>query len=138
MPRGKGGARQGTPGQAYGNRTDLNMPISTVPNQEYGKATQQQAAQSAVPMASSPVATAPAPAAPAPARAQVPAPGSLPHLDPTQRPEEPVTAGIPFGPGPGPEAIVQPRNMVSNELGAMTHNSPILAELSATARLMGL
>ena len=25
--------------------------------------------------------------------------------DPTQRPNEPITAGLPSGPGPGPEAI---------------------------------
>ncbi len=37
---------------------------------------------------------------------QAPAPGSLGNfLGPTQRPGEPVTAGIPLGPGPGPEAL---------------------------------
>ena len=108
MPRtGKSGSRQGTPGTSYSNRTDLNMPISTVPNQGYGEAAQQRAAQGAIPMAGSPVATAP-PAAAAPqagpmAQPQqdvtpMARPGSLPHLEPTQRPNEPVTAGLPFGP----------------------------------------
>ena len=32
-------------------------------------------------------------------------PGTLPFLHPTARPNEPVTAGLPLGPGPGPEAI---------------------------------
>lgn len=54
MPRGKG-----TPGKAYANRTDLNVPVTTVPNQEYGKASAQAAAQKIVPIAQSPVATAP-------------------------------------------------------------------------------
>ena len=103
MPRkGRGGSRQGTPGTAYGNRNDLNNPISTVPNQEYGKATEQRSAQQTVRMASSPVAQAPALTRQAPPVAQ---PGSLPTYEPTQRPEEPVTAGLPFGPGPGPEAM---------------------------------
>lgn len=102
MPRGKGGSRQGTAGTAYGNRTDLNLPKTTVPNQEYGKATEQREAQSAVPMGSSPVSSAPLQQAPA---APVPAPGTLPHLEPTNRPNEPVTTGLPFGPGAGPEAI---------------------------------
>ena len=79
------------------------MPISTVPNQEYGKATQQREAQSAVPMGASPVSAPEAqPMAQAPA---LPRPGELPYIAPTQRPEEPVTAGIAYGPGPGPEAI---------------------------------
>jgi hypothetical protein len=37
---------------------------------------------------------------------EVPMPGSLGPLDaPTARPNEPVTAGAPVGPGPGPEAV---------------------------------
>lgn len=37
-------------------------------------------------------------------------PGQVVPLDaPTQRPGEPLTAGLPHGPGPGPEALgVQP------------------------------
>jgi hypothetical protein len=31
-------------------------------------------------------------------------PGELPWLHPTQRPGEPITSGLPRGPGPGPEA----------------------------------
>lgn len=101
MPRkGRGGERQGTPGTAYGNRSDLNMPISTVPGQDYGKASAQQAAQSAVPMGQSPVSNLQqAPAMPTPQAAPLPQPGSMPWLHPTNRPNEPVTAGLPFGPG---------------------------------------
>lgn len=76
---GPGGARTGAPGTSYGNRSDLNagtQPIRAVPNQPYGVAGQQQAAQQAVP---------------------------LPDFGaPTARPNEPITHGMPTGPGPGP------------------------------------
>lgn len=137
MPRSRGGERQGTPGTAYGNRTDLNMPASTVPNQEYGKATQQREAQSAVPMGSSPVSVAP----PAPAqRAPLPAPGTLPHLEPTQRPNEPVTTGIAYGPGAGPEALGPPPAAISASImnAARFGGSDTLSNLASLASTMGL
>lgn len=95
MPRkGRGGSRTGASGKAYGNRTDLNggkVPMAAAPNQTYGKAGEQLAAQRAVP-----VAAPPAPAAPA-----GPLPGSFgPLTRPTERPSEPLTAGAPFGAGP--------------------------------------
>jgi hypothetical protein len=84
----RGGRRQGAPGQTYGNRTDLNT--SRAPD---------------------PVPTAPAPVQPA---SQAADPGTAPdwvHPDqvtpmfaPTDRPNEPVTAGLPYGPGAGPAA----------------------------------
>ena len=67
--------------------------------QTYGKATQQIEAQRAVPMGRSPVETTAAQAA---RRPQPAAPGSL--IAPTARPNEPITAGAPFGEGPGPMA----------------------------------
>lgn len=96
MPRkGRGGARQGHPGKAYTNRTDLNekLPVETVPGQTYGDQAQQRRAQQAVPMGP------PASAA---------RPPSL--TEPSQRPEEPLTAGMPFGPGPGPQAVQRQPN----------------------------
>lgn len=35
-------------------------------------------------------------------------------LDPTQRPNEPVSAGLPSGPGPGPEALDPRMNETRN------------------------
>lgn len=137
MPRkSRGGSREGTPGTAYGNRTDLNMPISTVPGQAYGKQTQQREAQSAVPMGQSPVATPPMAQAPKP----VTAPGSLPYLDATNRPAEPVTAGLPFGPGPGPEAMMAPRPNVSRQLAsyADASGSELTMNIADAARMLGL
>lgn len=143
MPRGRGGARQGDVGTAYGNRTDLNMPISTVPGQEYGKATQQRAAQSAVPMAPSPIAPVQAEQrqqAVAPIQYQpMPRPGSLPYLEPTMRPEEPVTAGIDYGPGPGSEVMNRGPAIATNLMSqAQSSGSPALMDLATFAFRMGL
>lgn len=108
MPRG--GRRTGTPGKNYTNRTDLAMNRSTLPvmaatGQQYGKATAQREAQRALPMAAAPLpATGGAPAV----SRQVPQqmPGQVTPLDaPSQRPGEPVTAGVPVGAGPGPEVL---------------------------------
>src|SRR5689334_9062967 len=108
----RGGKRRGTPGQAYGNRTDLNAPkpnMQVYTGQPYGVATQQQQAQAAVPVSAPP----PVPAAPpqsgqAPQGAVPPGlpPGALPTPPgtlgdlhrPTDRPGEPVTHGLTTGP----------------------------------------
>jgi len=69
--------------------------------QTYGKRKQQEDAMRAVPMAPSPTGTA------QPVRRPTPnAAGSL--TAPTARPNEPITAGAPFGAGPGPEAMGLP------------------------------
>jgi hypothetical protein len=61
---------------------------------------------------------------PLPATGRPPPPGSIPSLTaPTERPGEPVTAGLPVGPGPGPEA-----------LGAPAPQSDALFDLRALAR----
>ena len=88
MPRkSPGGMRQGAPGKAYSNRKDLNatakQPIRSAPNQQYGARTAQEEAQKVIPLP------------------ETPQPGSFGQLTrPTERPNEPVTAGIPIGPGP--------------------------------------
>lgn len=85
----RGGRRSGKPGVAYPNRTDLNaQPVRTASGQEYGERTRQEQAQQAVPL----------PAA-------APVPPAQPLLRPTERPNEPVTSGLPLGPGPGPEVL---------------------------------
>ena len=77
---------------AYPQRTDLNMTPTAAPGQTYGEAGAQIAAQRAVPMG--------APAAPTTPSAPTSTPGQYGPLDrPTDRPNEPVTAGAPFGPG---------------------------------------
>jgi hypothetical protein len=158
MPRtGKGGPREGKIGELYGNRTDLNttLPITTVPGQGYGEAAQQRAAQQAIPMASQPVpgATARAPA-PAPVSDSVPAtmsdqmpatpqayPGELPFLHPTMHPDEPITAGIDSGPGPGSEVITGAPAPVANDLIMAARRpgaSALLMDLANAAATLGL
>lgn len=80
----RGGKRQGTPGTAYANRTDLaqNMAPDTTGS----------AARGGMPLD------------------QVGPPTRTPDdspmlLNPTSRPGEPITAGLATGPGPGPEAL---------------------------------
>lgn len=111
MPRG--GRRNPTPGGSYPNRSDLAagpkvLAPTAAPGQPYGKAGQQLAAQRVIPMGSAPgggVAPSASPSAPPPAPR--PQPGSFGPLDrPTERPDEPVTAGAPFGPGPGPQGTM--------------------------------
>jgi hypothetical protein len=73
---------------------ETKLPITTATNQQYGMALAQQKAQQAVPMGQSPVSAA------QPIRPMV-SPGSLtPLTAPTSRPNEPITAGANFGPGP--------------------------------------
>lgn len=112
MPRG--GRRTGAPGKAYSNRSDLNtvVPIKAAPGQQYGAAKAQIDAQKAVPIARPSTDAVPqggsaSPGASSPASGPAgPLPGQLVPLDaPTQRPGEPVTAGLPVGPGPGREVL---------------------------------
>lgn len=114
MPRGprkdpRGGKRQGAQGRSYAERTDLNQAPRAVPSQTYGDGARQIEAQRAAPLPS-----APSPGAAASSQGGTSPPGmagpelmgllaALPGLgDPSTRPSEPLTAGLPFGPGPGP------------------------------------
>ena len=100
------------------NRTDqvTSLPVAAIPGQQYGEQAQQVADQRAIPTGPQPVAGggAPAPAAPAAGgppdlsalAAQFSGPGnSLSLTRPTERPNEPVTHGLPIGPGGGPEVL---------------------------------
>lgn len=71
---------------------------------EYGEGQEMMDLQTSAPMSQ-------APSAPRPSRArgagQAMEEGSRPTplFAPTERPDEPITAGAPFGPGPGPDAL---------------------------------
>jgi hypothetical protein len=119
----------------YSNRSDLRNPAAkmaktAVPGQAYGEAGAQLASQSVVPMAGA--APSAAPAAPAPSPIM---PGSLGSLTrPTERPDEPLTAGASFGPGPTPGTqFVVPKESdpVLNELRGLyrAYPSPELADM---------
>jgi hypothetical protein len=86
MPRG--GKREGTPGVGYSNRTDLTN--------NYDQA------------AASPAAGGLEAAAGPPQLSQYPE--DTPNLTaPTAFPDEPVTAGLSVGPGPGPNRDTRPQ-----------------------------
>lgn len=103
MPRG--GRRQGMPGKAYTNRTDM----MTNYDMEAGSP-----AAGGVEVPSAP-----------PARPGL-TPDDIPSLTtPTQRPGEPITAGLPMGAGPGREALTgfdpraQETEMLAQKWGPM-------------------
>ena len=111
MPRG--GRRQGQPGRAYTNRGDLNRNRAALsqqaPSEQYGQRVAQQRATQAVPMAPP----------------SGPSPDDVPSLaDPTSRPDEPLTAGIASGPGPGPEILPNFAGDPADELRALYQRYP--------------
>lgn len=83
---------------------DQSPAMMAARGQTYGKRKQQMEAQRAVPMGRAPAEVQAQQAArqgPQPAAA-----GSF--LAPSSRPNEPITAGAPFGPGPGPMELGMP------------------------------
>src|SRR5690349_10091301 len=95
---------------ALPGHTALELP-HVAPGQPYGQAAQQQRALSAVPE---------------PTTGPIGAPQPVPFDVPTQRPGEPVTAGAPVGPGPGPE-VLPPAMAPSND--------PVRQQLAALYRV---
>ena len=94
-----GGARTGQPQTAYERRSDLNagtQPVRSATSVVQGDRQRRESAQQVIPL---PVTQGP------------PRPGSLASLTgPSERPGEPVTAGLPVGPGPGPGVQYAPVN----------------------------
>lgn len=127
------------------NRTDLpaqraggTQPLTSVPTgQPYGahKAEEdfvRQAPLQAVPAFDDQVA----------ALRAAPAPNVVPLTAPTQRPNEPLTAGMATGPGPGPEVLgIQPRRTryadVYASLAATSPEQSAWSELADAARRLG-
>lgn len=81
----------------FSKRTDL-------PSAYYGEGVETAAIKSGAPLATTPSATASsAPSVPAPAPV-------TPLFAPSQRPDEPITAGVAVGAGPGPEALAMAKS----------------------------
>lgn len=125
----RGGRRNGQAGKAYPNRTDLNkkLPVQAPPSSQYGERTQLEQAQQAVPMGGNPN-----PVPQGSVGSGGPGPGPLVQAGglgafarPSANPAEPVTAGVPSGPGPGPEILNRP--------GAIT-TDPLSLQLRALAQ----
>lgn len=81
-------------------RTDGKQPIRVPTGGAYGSGVALQGIEQGAAMAQTP-GVSPAPRQRAPSAARTP----VPFGAPTQRPDEPVTAGAALGPGPGPEAL---------------------------------
>ncbi len=108
------------------------LPITTASNQQYGMRLAQQRAQEAVPMGQSPT-TVPSPVQQRPRTA----PGTLtPLTAPTERPNEPITAGADFGPGPNSLAIGMIPQIGSNDDLVMRVRA--IASQFPSAALLGL
>lgn len=108
--------RQGQVGKAYSNRTDLNparaMLNETPRGGQYGSRKASEDARRMVPMGTTEVPNVPAEAAPQPA---MPRPVSL--TEPTQFPNEPITAGMdnPLM-GLGPDVMAEDMNRLRSYL----------------------
>ena len=91
-----------------------------VPGQQYGQQAEQVRAQQALP-----VAVPGGPPSPPPGTAPTPI---IPLDAPTMRPNEPLTAGVNIGAGPGAPMPAQP-STVRDLLASLSADSPETAEL---------
>lgn len=133
MANGHGGYRRPTqpaavsgPGK-LSRRTDGGpQAIRDLPDAKYGENTAFRAAQQAAPMNSSPGGNV-APAAPAgPDLSQV-----VPMGAPSERPDEPITAGLPFGPGGGASVPTGPGGMTQAQADRLRSYLPVLVILAS-------
>ena len=113
---------------------ETKLPVTTATNQQYGMALAQQKSQQAVPMGQSPV------SAPQQTKPTV-RPGSLtPLTAPTARPNEPITAGADFGPGPNSAVVgmipqIGSKNDLAMRVRAIASQFPSAALLGLVAEL---
>lgn len=143
------------PRKARPQRTDLNMTKVTVPGQDYGKQAAQRQAMTAVPMANqaqqiasmekaAPTQQAPAmpgmPQAPMP-QAPMGAPSAPLLFDHPEDNGQHLTAGLPTGPGPGPEAAGMSADQsvaaMLSKLAQGPYATPAIKSLADFAMLMG-
>lgn len=113
MANGQGGKRTprnpapvSGPGQ-LSQRTDggPQQTQATMTGMPYGENAEFNTMQAAAPMSAAGQTTA---RAPRPRQARGGQAAMVPLFSPTQRPDEPVTAGAPFGPGEGPSGSMMP------------------------------
>lgn len=105
----------------------MNQAITVSPGEPYGMRKQLEAAQATIPLpaAGAPPATGPQPPAP---QGGAPVPqlaGAQDFARPTERPAEPVTNGLPVGPGQGPEALTSAApDVIGSQLRALYQTAP--------------
>ena len=109
-------------------RTDGGpQAVRDLPNAKYGENTAFRAAEQAMPMASS-TGGAVAPAMP-PTGPDLS--GITPFGAPTQRPGEPITAGMPYGPGPGSSMPSGPGGLTQEQADRLRSYLPVLVLLAS-------
>jgi len=110
MANGQGGSR--TPANpapvsgpgALSQRTDGGQPARWISGDQYGEGKENMDLQTSAPMSKA-ARTPQAPRVAPTARQMAPTSNTVtPLFAPTQRPDEPLTAGMPFGAGSGPDA----------------------------------
>lgn len=107
----------------YAKRTDM-QGAKRLPNAAYGEQKQFQAEQASAPMAKS----APNPMA-----------GITPLTAPTRRPNEPVTAGVDAGPGPGSEilGLKSPVDVQLQDLSKIAKYMPLMVQFADSPNSTG-
>jgi hypothetical protein len=134
MPRAKKSPKLDAPQDSHGERAELSRLQEQAPTGPAGSAAPPPA--SATPSA----AGSSSPRDPAQvlrmAQSQMPARG-LGLGDPSTRPTEPVTAGAPIGPGPGPQGTPGKAAKILGRMAAMS-DDPKLTELARRAAMKGL
>lgn len=134
-------------------RTDggpASQNVAALPNAGYGESAEFESIQGAAPMSASPP---PSMAGGGPAAGGglaallgaggggAPAAPPTPLTAPTERPEEPLTAGAPIGPGPGPSPeVMAPSGRLTGLLERLLENDITgeIGELYENARRRGL
>lgn len=120
MPR-RSKPRALEPGQPL---ADNPVPEGPHGERTYGAQQQERDATSQVPMAA------------------MPAPGAIPLIRATERPAEPLTEGLPMGPGAGPEALAgSPTQSAADQLMMLANGpeaSPRVAQLAQFADRLGV
>lgn len=106
-------------------RTDLppKQGMKKLPNAAYGEQAQFQADQAGAPMA----------------KAANPMAGVIPLSAPTRRPNEPVTAGVDIGPGPGRE-VLQLKSQADQQiedLSVLAKYMPLMASFADSPQSTG-
>lgn len=118
MAEGHGGMRRPAspapvsgPG-ALSQRTD-GQGARYIAGGEYGEGQEMMDLQTSAPMSKAPAAPRPRTGRQVVSEEMAP---PTPLFAPTERPDEPITAGAPFGPGPGPTQSSQPAQTVAESI----------------------
>ncbi len=112
----------------FAKRTD-RQGAKQIPNAAYGEQKEFQNMQAGAPMAKSPQMPA----------GRNPMANVIPLTAPTQRPSEPVTAGVDAGPGPGREVLglKSPTDVTLQDLSKMAKYMPLLMEYADSPQSSG-